>query len=284
LKIISPAFLSLDMIRKLFQYGFIGFVSSAGILILISSDRYIIALFEDMGRVGIYNQVYQVGQVSIYFLVTVYFNTITPGFNKMLTGFTGEKAELLRDYVVAYILLLLPVTFYVSIFASQVSEFLLGEPFRQGHTMIPWIVFSSFLYGLTLFNETKMKFQQHFKPVVWGVVIACILNVSLNFVLIPILGYTSAAITTFVAYLFLFIYYYIRDDFAFLKNSRLIRTIMISATVLIIQGMVDFIIRNVMGAELNKWHTLVEAIIFSILYFGIIIHMKLFRLNISIQH
>jgi O-antigen/teichoic acid export membrane protein len=281
LKMISPGFVSLVQIRKLIQYGFIGFVSSAGIFVLISSDRYIIALFEDIDRVGIYNQVYQVGQVSVYFMVTVFFNTITPGLNKLLTGYTREGEEALRDYICAYVLLLLPVTFYVSIFAEQVSEFLLGESFRQGYTMIPWIVFSSFIYGLTLFNETRMKFEQRFKPVVWGVVAACTLNVGLNFILVPRLGYAVAAFTTFTAYLFLFIYYYLKDEFAFLQNSRLIRIILISSTVLIAQGLVDYIIRKVLGAELNKWLTLLEAILFSAFYFALIIRLKLFHINIS---
>ena len=281
LKMISPGFLSISLIRKLVHYGFIGFVSSAGIFVLISSDRYIIALFEDLDHVGIYNQVYQVGQVSVYFMVTVFFNTITPGFNKLLTGYTGESEEQLQDYVSAYVLLLLPVTFYVSIFAKQVSEFLLGEAFRQGYTLIPWIVFSSFIYGLTLFNETKMKFEQHFKPVVWGVVIACILNVGLNFILIPKLGYAAAAFTTLAAYLFLFIYYYAKDNFAYLRNSRIGRIILISSIVFIAEGIIDYVIRNLVGADLNKWLTLLEAILFSASYCGVIIRLKLFRINLS---
>ncbi len=36
------------------------------------------------------------------------------------------------NYVHAFVLLILPVTFYVSIFARQVAEFLLGKEFRQG--------------------------------------------------------------------------------------------------------------------------------------------------------
>ncbi len=124
---ISLASLSADFIRKMIHYGFVGFISSMGIFILISSDRYVIALFQDVSRVGIYNQVYQVGQVSVYFLVTVFFNTITPGFNKLLSGFSKENEKQLMNYVYAFVLLILPLTFYVSIFARQVAEFLLGE-------------------------------------------------------------------------------------------------------------------------------------------------------------
>jgi O-antigen/teichoic acid export membrane protein len=279
LRQISPRFLSMTLIRKLVRYGSIGLVSSAGIFILISSDRYIIALFEDVSRVGIYNQVYQVGQVSVYFLVTVFFNTITPGFNQLLTSYSKENEELLQDYVNAFVLLVLPVTFYVSVFAKQVSEFLLGEAFRQGYIMIPWIVISSFIYGLTLFNETKLKFEHHFKPVVWGVVIACLLNITLNFIFIPRFGYNWAAINTLAAYLFLFIFYYLKDNFSFFRDIRLIRIILITMVVLVIQGLVDMFIRRVMDADLNKWLTLLEATLFFAIYIGVVIRLKLFRIR-----
>jgi len=276
---ISSVWISWTMIMKLIHYGSVGFISAAGIFILISSDRYIIALFEDISQVGIYNQIYQVGQVSVYFLVTVFFNAITPGFNKLLTGFVKEREKPLVEYIKIFLILLMPVTFYVSLFDRQVAEFLLGPEFRQGYTLIPWIVSGSFLYGLTLFNETKMKFEQKFKPVVRGIVAASILNVCLNFLLIPRLGYTAAAVTTFVAYLFLFLYYYVMDDFQFLKDSPLVRIILVSASVLAVQGLADLLIRRIMGFDLNKWLTLAEAIVFLGIYAGIMIRLKLFRLS-----
>jgi len=272
---ISANLVSFTMIRKLIQYGFIGFVSSAGIFILITSDRYIIALYEDISRVGIYNQVYQAGQVSVYFLVTVFFNAITPGFNKLLTGFTRDREMHLLNYINAFIILVLPVTFYVSIFSEQVAGFLLGPAFRNGYTMLPWIVISSFIYGLTLFSETRMKFDNRFKPVVMGVLLACILNVGLNFILVPRLGYTWAAVTTCIAYMFLFIFYYRNDDFKFLRNPRLIRIVLVSSAILILQGILDLLVRRLLPGEVNKWLTLLEAAIFFAVYVFTVVRLKL---------
>lgn len=272
---ISMASLSAGFVRQMLHYGFVGFISSMGVFILISSDRYIIALFHDVSRVGIYNQVYQVGQVSVYFLVTVFFNTITPGFNKLLSGFTKENEKQLMNYVCTFVLLILPLTFYVSIFARQVAELLLGEGFRQGFPMIPWIVISSFLYGLTLFNETKMKFEHRFRPVLWGVLIACLMNISLNFIFVPLWGYSWAAISTFIAYLFLFFFYYIKDDFSYLRDKRLIRIVLISITILSVEMVADIIIRKVLSIDLNKWLTVLEGAVFLGIYAGLVFRFKL---------
>ena len=272
---ISLASLSAGFMRKMMRYGFVGFISSMGIFILISSDRYVIALFQDVSRVGIYNQVYQVGQVSVYFLVTVFFNAITPGFNRLLSGFSKENERQLMNYVYAFVLLILPLTFYVSIFSRQVAEFLLGKEFRQGFAMIPWIVISSFLYGLTLFNETKMKFEHRFRPVLWGVIIACMLNAALNFIFVPLWGYSWAAISTFIAYLFLFIYYYVKDDFPYMRDKGLIRIVLISITILLVEMAVDILIRKGLSIDLNKWLTLLEGAVFLGIYVGLVFRFKL---------
>ncbi len=105
--------------------------------------------------------------------------------------------------------------------------------------MIPWIVISSFLYGLTLFNETKMKFEHRFRPVLWGVLIACLINILLNFIFVPLWGYSWAAISTFIAYLFLFLYYYFKDDFPYLHDKRLIRIVLVSIIILTVELAVD---------------------------------------------
>jgi O-antigen/teichoic acid export membrane protein len=272
---ISPASLSAVFIRKMMHYGFVGFISSMGIFILISSDRYVIALFKDVSQVGIYNQVYQVGQVSVYFLVTVFFNTITPGFNKLLTGFSKENESQLMNYVYAFVLLILPLTFYVSLFDRQVADFLLGKEFRQGFAMIPWIVGSSFLYGLTLFNETKMKFEHRFRPVLWGVIIACLLNAALNFIFVPLWGYSWAAVSTFIAYLFLFLFYYAKDDFPYMRDKGLIRIVLISLAVLLVEWGIDMLIRKGFSFDLNKWLTVVEGIVFLGIYTGLVFRFRL---------
>jgi O-antigen/teichoic acid export membrane protein len=271
---LSAASLSRTLIVRFLKYGLVGFISSAGIFILISSDRYIIALYDSIGHVGIYNQVYQVGQVSVYFLVTVFFNAITPRL-RMLTGYTRANEKQLFDYINVFIILVLPVAFYLSLFARQVAEFLLGPQFREGYTMIPLIVISSFLYGLTLFNETRMKFDNRFRPVVWGVVMACVLNIGLNFIFIPWLGYTWAAFTTLIAYLFLFIYYYATDDLKFLRDARFKRTVMVISLLLGLQLLADLLIRNFMDFNPGKWITLLEAFLLFLVYGTVVIRMKL---------
>ncbi len=272
---ISAGMISGPLLWKLIRYGAVGLASALGVYVLIYSDRYIISLYHDISRVGIYNQVYQIGQVSVYFLVTVYFNAITPGFNRLLTGYTKDRDKALTVYVQDFLVLAVPVTFYVALFARDVAAFLLGEAFRQGYGMIPWIVAGTFFYGLTLFNETKMKFESRFAPVLWGMLLACVINAGLNFLLVPRYGYETAAIATFVAYFVLFLVYYRGDRFFYLRNSSLRRVIVWISTILLMQGLLDFLLRRWIVPAPGKWFALGEGIVFLIIYAIAAIRLKL---------
>jgi O-antigen/teichoic acid export membrane protein len=272
---ISAGMISGPLLRKLIRYGAVGLASAVGVYVLIYSDRYIISLYHDISRVGIYNQVYQIGQVSVYFLVTVYFNAITPGFNRLLTGYTADREKALSVYVQDFLVLAVPVTFYVALFARDVSAFLLGEAFRQGYGMIPWIVAGTFFYGLTLFNETKMKFEARYAPVLWGMLVACVINAGLNFLLVPRYGYEMAAMATFVAYFVLFLYYYRGDRFFYLRNSPLRRVLAWIAAILLLQGLFDFLLRQWIFPAPGKWFALGEGVVFLLLYMIAAIRLKL---------
>jgi O-antigen/teichoic acid export membrane protein len=271
----TAGMISGPLLMKLIRYGAVGLASAVGVYVLIYSDRYIISLYHDISRVGIYNQVYQIGQVSVYFLVTVYFNAITPGFNRLLTGYTADRYKTLAVYVQDFLVLAVPVAFYVALFARDVAAFLLGEAFRQGYGMIPWIVAGTFFYGLTQFNETKMKFEARFAPVLWGMLLACMINAGLNFLLVPRYGYEMAAMATFVAYFVLFLIYYRGDRFFYLQDARLRRVMLWIAAILLLQGVFDFLLRRWIVPAPGKWFTLGEGVVFLLLYAIAAIRLKL---------
>ncbi len=184
----------------LYRFGSIGLIANFCFLIMTSGDRYIIALFCDMSTVGIYNQVYNISQLSVVALVTVFFNTINPVLNRELEVNFEKSNELISKYLIAFLLFGLPLITYFSLFSKEMAFILLGEEFRSGYTIMPWVFMSAFLYGLFLFLEIKFKFAEKLKNIAIGVVSASILNVVLNFVFIPLYGYKWAAITTFISY------------------------------------------------------------------------------------
>lgn len=271
--------ISREGLRILMRFGSIGLISNFLFLLITSSDRYIIALFTDMATVGIYNQVYNISQLSIVALVTVYFNTINPKLNRELELQFDKSNKLISNYLYVYFLFGLPLVTYLSMFPKEIAYILLGPDFRSGYTIMPWIFTSAFLYGLFLFIEIKFKFADKLRNIALGVGLATVLNVAINFLMIPQFGYVWAAISTLVAYIFLILYFYLQDATGFFNQKRYIREVLLIILVVGIQISVDQYLRSMFS--LTVWQTVLEGILLYGIYL-LIFYKKIRRLNVPI--
>ena len=258
---------SKETLHLLLKFGSIGLVSNFFFLLITSSDRYIIALYNDMSTVGIYNQVYNICQLSVVALVTVYFNTINPKLNKELE-LNFEKANaLMANYIFVFFMFGFPLVTYLSMFPKQIAMILLGEEFRSGYSLMPFIFISAYLYGLFLFIEVKFKFADKLRNIAIGVILASVLNIILNFTLIPLYGYQWAAISTLISYGVIILYFFGQDSLGFFKNNLFARYTMAFIVVLAIEVIFDYYLRKYYS--LNLWQTILEVILFGLNYFGI---------------
>ena len=270
---ISVRHISKQTLKVLFKFGSVGLISNFFFLLITSSDRYIIAMFQDMATVGIYNQVYNISQLSIVALVTVFFNTINPKLNKDLElNFKGAN-KLIRNYLFVYLLFGLPVITYLCMFPRQIAFVLLGPEFRSGYFIMPYIFISSYFYGLFLFIEIKFKFADKLKNIVTGVVLASIINIAINFVMIPLYGYRWAAISTLIAYSVLVLYFYLQDSVGFFTNRYYPKRVLFFLIILGVQILIDYWIRSLV--YLNIWLTIVEGLLFFLMY--LVVNVKSIR-------
>ena len=198
-------------LKELLRYGGAGLVINLGILIITSSDRYIIAWLTTIENVGIYDQVYKLGQLSIWALVTIYFNTINPYLLHRLQHHFDEAPALIRSYLQPFIILGLPLITYLSLFAEDLARLLLGVEFREGYIIMPFVFLASYLHGISNFYELRLKFSDQLKRLSSIIVIAVIINVVLTLVLVHQFGYQLAALTTVIIYVFLLISFHYFD-------------------------------------------------------------------------
>jgi len=261
---ISIKSISRRTLNILYRFGSVGLISNFCFLIISSGDRYIIAMFEDMSTVGIYNQVYSICQLSVVALVTVFFNTINPKLNRELEINFKQSDILISKYIYIYLLFGMPIVAYLSLFSKEISGLLLGAGFRSGYIIMPYVFISAYLYGLFLFIEVKFKFADKLKNIAVGVMIAVVLNIGLNFIFIPLYGYLWAGITTLIAYSFLVVYFYSQDSAGFFSDLQNFRDLFTFSAILVVQIAIDKLIRNYY--ELNILQTITEGSLFIVLY------------------
>ncbi len=256
--------------KPFFIYGSAGLIISFCMIFINSSDRYIIALFYDIKIVGIYNQVFNLGLISLGALTTVYQNAINPEMIKQLEHNISNYFLSAKQFISQYIILILPVAVIFSLFAKEFAFVLLGEEFRVGYYILPWVFFSKFIEGATVLNNAKYKFENKLTFLVIVYISVALLNIGLNFILIPRFGYHYAVITTLISYLLLF-FIVLRKDVYKLFTKDQITLLKPFIILLAIFVLIDKGGEHIFGRDFTFVETTIEGMIFlaayALLYF-----------------
>lgn len=263
---ISIANISREIIKKLISYGFPAALCNICLLVLTSSDRYIISTFYSMDSVGIYNQIYNISEISIAAFITIYANSINPILLRELETNFDNYGVTLTKYTTLYIYLILPFTLYFSLFSRQISILLLGEKFRSGYIMMPYVMITAFIYGITGLVQDVFRFGNKLNVLIKGFAIASVTNIILNFIFVPTLGYQLAAVTTFASYVVLYFYYYHFLSSKYFNSLSNLKDIFPAVLILAIEALSDIFIRAALKLDLGVMATILEGLVFLVLY------------------
>jgi len=274
LAILNPAEVAINVklvtresLKELIVYGSAGLIINAGFLVITSSDRYIIYLLSNLENVGIYDQVYKISQISIVVLVTIFFNTINPTLLKELELNFKNSVHLIQKYIKIFIIYGLPIITYLSLLSKDIATIFLGEEFRVGYAIMPFVFLSAYIHGLLNFYELRLKFSNRLKRLGVIVISAAVLNVVLNYIFIGTYGYKWAAVTTAVTYLLLLLtLHYLDKEIALFANKG----IGFFAKVLLVLGLqiaIFYILNDLF--ELNTIIKITLASLFILTYYFI---------------
>lgn len=155
----------------------------------------------------------EVGLYSLAYSYSAILSVIWTSFNQAWTPwFYGEmKAENydnIKQTVKPYTIVFSVVFLGMLVAGPEAIRFFGPEEYRDGLWVIPPVLlglFFQFMYSLYVNIEFYLKKTQY---IAFGSIGAALLNIGLNWLFIPIIGYISAAYTTLLGYIFLFIMHY----------------------------------------------------------------------------
>jgi O-antigen/teichoic acid export membrane protein len=287
LVIINPVEVTFDYklikktnLKELIIYGSAGLIINIGFLVITSSDRYFIYLLSNLETVGVYDQVYKISQMSVVVLVTIFFNTINPTLLKELETNFDNSIRLIQKYINVFIIYGLPVITYLSLFSKDIANILLGEEFRVGYIIMPFIFFAAYLQGLSNFYELRLKFSNKLKRLSIIVISAAVLNIILNYIFIGLYGYKWAAVTTMITYSLLILTFHFIDAKVFKFNRSDYNSIFQVILFLVLQIVIYFILDKVF--ELNIIVKLTIGLLFVLSYI-LIFKKRLLKAEIPIN-
>jgi O-antigen/teichoic acid export membrane protein len=198
--------ISAELTKDMAKYGFPLVVGNLAAWILSLSDRYVIELYRGSQEVGIYSASYAVSQNSIMLLASLFIFAAGPLSMNIWEREGKEKSQEFVTKVTRYYLLLcLPAVVGLSVVAKPAIGVLAAPEYHLGYRIVAVVVFGAFFLGLQQMFQLGLIFYKKTGHVMIAVVISGLLNLGLNFWLVPQYGYMAAAVTTLVSYAFLLV-------------------------------------------------------------------------------
>jgi len=221
-------------LKEMLSFGLPLVPAAIASLILTMSDRYFLEHYSSFDEVGLYSVGYRLGMLISLFVGA--FQMAWPAVMFSIAKEENAKATFSR-LLTYFLLFLIFIGMALSIFAREMLITVTTESFVQGYKIVPLIVISYIFYGIYFYTAIGIQIKKKtiYMPIIIG--IASLINLFLNYLLIPDYGMMGAAIATTICYALLGItsclvslrFYWIDYDY-----RRILKIITISVCIVIL--------------------------------------------------
>lgn len=218
---------SLFRIKNLLQLGLPLVPNALLIMLLTWADRYIINSYSGIAVVGIYSVGYRFSEIIDRFFVGPFGKALSPILFQQYAESLDIYKKSLNNIFKYYWLIMLTVIILYFIILKEMYVALIGEEYLNGYNIIPIILVGIMFQGIANFLGATIVMKEKTNRMFLFTSISVLINIGLNFILIPKFGMYGAAIATLLSYIvqFIFIYTYtqklvkINYDYFFVGKS-----------------------------------------------------------------
>lgn len=194
--------LNKNIAKKMFLFGFPLIGVTVTTWILNVSDRYIIQFFYSSTEVGLYSYAYSLGNSLFSLLIQFIMLGAYPNIVKAWESGGREQAQnIIKTYLRIYFLVIIPAITGVIGVAKNFFEAFTDVQYQSSYIVFIITCIGIAILGLTQYSNKAWELKEKTRNVLILNVIAAIINILLNFIFIPMLGYQMGAVTTLIAYL-----------------------------------------------------------------------------------
>ncbi len=169
---------------------------------LNSADMYIILAVMGEGAAGEYNAGYNLANRSLEIIFIWLSMAVLPSAITALEQQGVEESRpIMRDYGATLLWIVMPAAVGIALVAKD-AGFIVGEDIRDNAVMVmPWIAAAGLINGLiTYYVQRAFMFSGQTHEFIWVMVPPVILNLALNFMLVPEYGLLGAVWATIAGY------------------------------------------------------------------------------------
>lgn len=197
---------SKDILKELKDYGTPLMGNMITTSILNKSDIYIVTAFLGASAAGIYQTNYSLVATAFTMLASAIMRGSYPTVLRMWSE--GKKelcTKLISEAARFYLLLAIPAVVGVGMLSDVVARALYAPEYFSGNGIMVWVALGMMMLGLTEYNIKPWELNAKTKSIFSRSLIGGGVNVVLNLIFVPIYGYKTAAVTTFIGFLVYFV-------------------------------------------------------------------------------
>ena len=191
--------------KQMFNFAWPFFPATIFFIIIELVDRVMIENLLSTHDVGLYGAGYKVGALMLMIVrgfnlswQPYYLNTANKTDSELISNFShiGNIVMVVLIFISGLISSIWPFLLNISVGSFKI----LGASFVDGGEIIPYILLSYTFYGVFILQMPSiyLKNKQNWAPVFWGM--GALINIIGNIVLLPLMGFVGAAISTLLAY------------------------------------------------------------------------------------
>lgn len=173
--------------------------------VLNSSDRVMITNTCGAESTALYGMAYNIAMI-----VNILWDSLNSAYSPWLGEMLNVKNyDAVKKYSYGYISFFVFCLLGVVLIAPETLYVLGGMDYIEAKYVIPPVMYGYLLLFLYSMYVNIEQFEKKTSGMAVATVFAALLNIGLNFILLPVFGYLAAAYTTIIGYAFLFIFHFL---------------------------------------------------------------------------
>ena len=205
------------LFRRMIKFGLPFLPAGFAVMLVQVIDVPILQKLTDLRTVGIYKANYKLGIFMMLF-VNMFQYAWQPFFLQNAKDPSAREmfSKVLTYFTLAGSILLIVLSLFISDVAKiQIAGYsLIGSEYWSGLNIIPIVLLAYLINGMYVIFSAGIYIEEKsiYVPIITG--LGALVNVAANFILIPVLNITGAALATLAAYFVMALgYYYVTQKF-----------------------------------------------------------------------
>jgi len=196
---------TLPHLKKYYTYGLTMFIAGLASLIVDSSDRFIVGKFLGAHELGIYQVAYNLGY-KLNQLAGPVFAALMPFVAGAINSGERDKAKkyLEQSYKILLFIFVPGVTL-MSLTSHDLLSVFTTEEFMSGAVIVPFVAAGIAIWQINGIYTYNIHAHKRGQVIILSTLCGAMINLVLNLIFVPRYGIIVAAISTFLAYIVIFV-------------------------------------------------------------------------------